>query len=407
MLNIAQAFDSSELSNATGEVIRALDSDMFSSRIRPRMKVAVTVGSRGIDRLAEVLRGIIDWLKRQDAEPYIVPAMGSHGGGTSRGQTEVLDKLGIREDTVGAPIVPGSETVELGHIEDVPVYVAEHVTHADAIVVVNRIKPHTSYSGPYESGLVKMLAVGLGLAPGAAAVHARGAKGLANLVPEVARVILRKMPVVFGVALMENGFNHLKKIEAIPAEGIMDREPALLDEARMLSPGLPFDEADVLVVDRIGKDISGTGMDTRVIGRLFVSSEQEPEGPRINRIVALRLSQESRGNAYGIGLADVTTRALIRSMDISVTQANAMASTFVERVRIPLTLSSDREAIVAAVLTCSRPGPATVRIARIQDTQNLSELWVSEPLLRSIHKPVKILSRPTGWRFDRAGNLLS
>jgi hypothetical protein len=250
-----------------------------------------------------------------------------------------------------------------------------------------------------------MLAVGLGGRKGAASVHAHGVRAIPKIIQEMAGQVLRHAPVLAGLALLENGLDRLKKIEAIPAEQILAREPTLLDEARRLRPMLPFEEADVLVVDSIGKDLSGTGMDTHVIGRLFITGEKEPDVPRIRRIAVLRLSPGSKGNAYGIGLADVTTRAVAQSMDLESMHANAMASTFVERARIPLTLASDRQVIDAAVSTCNHPDLQTLRLARIRDTRHLEELHVSDSLLHSLSRSVDVLEGPLEWSFDEEGNL--
>jgi hypothetical protein len=331
--------------------------------------------------------------------------MGSHGGPTPEGPAKLLATLGITEKTVGAPIEVDPETVVLGEVQGLPVHCSRAAFRADGIVVVNRIRPHTSFSGEYESGLAKMLAVGLGRRQGATAIHAHGVKAMARVIPEMARVVLRKAPVIAGIALLENGLDRLKRIETIPAELIMVREPQLLEEARQLRPMLPFEEADVLVVDYVGKDLSGTGLDTHVIGRLFIAGEEEPARPRIKRIAVLRISPGSHGNAYGIGLADVATEAAVGAMDPVSTHANAMTSTFLERVRIPLTLPSDREAINAALSTCSHPDLSTIKLARIRDTRHLQELHVSENLLNSLSKPVEVLDGPIEWSFRDDGNL--
>jgi hypothetical protein len=369
------------------------------------MRVAVTAGSRGIDRIAEVLRLTVDWLQSLGARPFIVPAMGSHGGQPPEGPVNLLAALGITEETVGAPVEKDPETKVLGHVKGMPVHCARTAAGADGIVVVNRIKPHTSYSGKFESGLVKMLAVGLGLRQGASLVHSQGVKAIPTIIPEMAKVVLRNARVVAGIALVENGLERLRKIEAIPADEIMSREPGLLDQARRLRPMLPFEEADVLVVDTAGKDLSGTGMDTHVIGRRFITGEPEPEVPRIKRIAVLRLSPGSKGNAYGIGLADVTTQAVVRAMDQASMLANAMTSTFVERARVPLALPSDRQAIEAAVSTCNHPDLETLKLGRIRNTLHLEELHVSESLLEDIAKSLEVVEGPLEWLFDEQGNL--
>lgn len=405
MYRIRQSLDAEEITALDRALHDALEAGSLSGRIRPGMRVAVTAGSRGIDRIAEVLRLIVAWLRRRGAEPFLVPAMGSHGGEPPEGPVKLLAALGITEETVGAPIEGDPEALLLGKMEGLPVYCMRSAVRADAILAVNRIKPHTSCTGDYESGLAKMLAVGLGGRKGAAAVHSRGVKAVSTILPMAARRVLDQTRVVGGVALIENGLDRLKRIEAIPAEEILEREPGLLAEARRLRPLLPFEEADVLVVDSLGKDLSGTGMDTHVIGRRFITGEQEPDRPRIRRIAVLRLSPGSKGNAYGIGLADVTTRNVVQAMDCDGMHANAMTSTFVERVRVPMALPSDREAIEAAVLTCNHPEPATLKLARIRSTLHIESLSVSERLLNSLSKAVDVLEGPLPWPFDEQGNL--
>jgi hypothetical protein len=405
MYRIRQHLDAEEVADLAEALHCALSAQALAERIRPGMRVAVTAGSRGIDRIAEVLRLTVAWLHGLGAKPFIVPAMGSHGGQPPEGPVNLLAALGITEETVGAPVEGDHETVVLGRVEGMPVHCARTAAGADGILVVNRVKPHTSYSGKIESGLTKMLAVGLGRRQGAEFVHAQGVKAMSTIIPKMARVVLAHTKVVAGIALLENGLDRLKKIEAIPSEEIMAREPGLLEEARRLRPMLPFDEADVLVVDSMGKDLSGTGMDAHVIGRRFLTGEQEPDLPRIKRIAVLRLSAGSKGNAYGIGLADVTTQALVQGMDLASMQANALTSTFIERVRVPLALPSDRQAVEAAVSTCNHPDLQTLRLGRIRNTLRLEELYVSESLLNALSKPADVLEGPLEWPFDDRGNL--
>lgn len=405
MHRVAQKLVTDEIADAPGRVVEALDAAGVSGRVRPGMKIALTAGSRGIDRIGPVLSAVASWLRGLGADPFLVPAMGSHGGGGVPGRAAVLEGLGISGRGTGVPGRDSGEVVELGRAHDVPVYCLRDAAEADGIVVINRVKPHTSFTGTYESGLVKMMAVGLGMAAGATAVHSRGAGELARLVPEMAGVVMARVNVLAGLALVENGVDRLETIEAMASEKIMEREPHLLERARRLRPCLPFDAADVLVVDRLGKDVSGTGMDTRVIGRMFITGEPELESPRIRRIVVLRLTPGTGGNAYGIGLADVTTEAVVSAMKPELARANAMASTFVERARVPLAFPSDREAIAAAVAVCGNPHPEKLRIARIHDTLNLADLLVSAPLLETVKNKAEIILGPIEWDFDRDGNL--
>lgn len=405
VLRVRQQFDRTEIPHVQAEVRRVLEASGLAERLRPGLSIALTAGSRGIDRIVEVLAALAAWLKEHGAKPFLVPAMGSHAGATAEGQTALLAGLGITEASVGAPIRSSMETALLGRVDGLPVHLDRLAAEADGIVVVNRIKPHTSYHGPCESGLIKMLAVGLGKREGAEAVHRRGPRALRDTVPRMAEFILAERPVLFGLALIENAFDRLARIEAVPAEAMLSREPGLLAEAKARLPSLPFHDIDVLVVDRIGKEISGTGLDTNVIGRLYIAGEPEPELPRIRRIVALDLSPGAKASAYGLGLADVTTSRLVRKIDPALDRENALASTFLERAKIPIAFASDREAIAAA-LSCSWcEDPEKARLVRIQDTLHLAELMVSETLAQQSLAPLEIVSGPNPLLFDPEGNL--
>ncbi len=406
VLRVRQQFDRTEIADVPAEVRAVLAASGLDRKIKPGMSIAITAGSRGIDRIVEVLAALVAWLKEHQAKPFLVPAMGSHGGATAEGQLALLASLGITEAAISAPIRSAMETVVLGQVDGLPVHLDRFAAQADGIIVVNRIKPHTSFHGPCESGLVKMLAVGLGKREGAEAVHKRGPRALRSTVPAMAEFILAKAPVLFGLALLEGAYDRLARIEAVPAEAMQSREPELLAEAKARLPGLPFPEIDVLVVDRIGKEISGTGMDTNVIGRLNIAGEAEPQLPRIHRIVALDLSPQTGGSAYGIGLADLTTERLMRKMDPALVRENALASTFLERAKLPLAFGSDREAIAAALACSWCEDAATARLVRIQDTLHLAEMMASEELASRSPASLEILSRPEPLRFDEQGNLL-
>jgi len=405
VLRVRQKFDRTEIADVRAEVKAVLLASGLSDRVRPGLKIALTGGSRGIDRIVEVLAALAAWLKERGAIPFLVPAMGAHGGATAEGQAELLAGLGVTEAGIGAPIRSSMETAVLGRVDGLPVHLDRLAAEADGIVVVNRIKPHTSYHGPCESGLIKMLAVGLGKREGAEAVHKRGPRALRNTVPRMAEFILAQAPVLFGLALIESAYDRLARIEAVPAEAMLAREPGLLAEAAARIPGLPFHEIDVLVVDRIGKEISGTGLDTNVIGRLHIAGEEEPQLPRIRRIVALDLSPQAGGSAYGIGLADLTTERLIRKMDPALIRENALASTFLERAKVPLAFPNDREAIAAALACAWVEEAERSRLVRIQDTLHLAELMISEELANQSLVPLEILSGPEPIGFDDKGDL--
>lgn len=311
--------------------------------------------------------------------------MGSHGGATSAGQRKLLAHLGITEESVGTPILTDMDVVELGRTPSgLIAYCDRNAAEADGILVVNRIKPHTGFSEPFGSGLLKMMAVGLGKVPGAAQIHRQGPAQMARAIEEIAQVLLDSGKIIGGLAIIENASDEIEKIVALRPDEMIAQERELFREAKALMPHLPVDELDVLIVDEIGKNYSGSGMDVNVIGRWRLPGMPEPESPRIKRIVALRLSAESEGNAQGVGLADFVTRRLVDAIDPVATYTNAITSTFVERAFIPITLPSDREAIDAAVSSLAVEDPARLRIARIRNTLHLDEVWLSEPLLAAL-----------------------
>jgi len=345
-------------------------------------RVAVAVGSRGIDRLAQVVRATVDWLREAGSHPFVIPAMGSHGGATAEGQRAVLAAYGIDEASLGAPIVSTLAVRELPRGDcPVSVHCSQDALSADATVVINRVKPHTDYTGPYESGLMKMIAIGLGKHAQPLALHRHGVPGLRDLMPRCAAQVLRHGNLLLGVALGEDARGALASVDAMPAADIPAREPALLALARRRLAHLPCALLDVLIVDQIGKDVSGTGMDTNVIGRRRIDGEPEPASPRIGAIVARRLTSASHGNGTGVGLADVVCPALAGAIDQEVTAQNVRTSGFPLRGVLPTVANDDRHALSLAL---ARGGGAAdwtlTRAARILDTKHLDRILVS-PLL--------------------------
>jgi len=377
----------------------------FKGAVKPGQKVAIATGSRGINHIGELIKILADWVKSQGGKPFIVPAMGSHGASTSEGQKQVLEKLGISEAFLKCPVLSEIEAQRIGKVKGVSVYTDCHARNADHLILINRIKPHTSFHSRYESGLTKMLAIGLGKRKGAEEIHKFGPGRLGELIPAAAGFLLKKLPVLFGVALLENFQENLAGLEVISGSDFLKSEPALLKKAYKLLPRLPFSELEVLIIDRIGKDKSGTGMDTNVIGRLDLRGMKDPSDPRIQRIVALDLSPKTAGSAYGIGLADITTKRAVDKMDYNSARENALASTFVERARVPLWFESDRDAIEAAISTCWRPDLKRVRVCRIKSTLELDEFWITQNLLLASKTPLKIIKKSSCLGFDRKGNL--
>jgi hypothetical protein len=359
------------------ERIEALD---LSRKVARGDSVAVTVGSRGINNIAVITRAAVEALKELGAEPFIVPAMGSHGGATAEGQIEILEHYGVTEEAMGCPIRSSMETVLLGYVKDnVPVWVDKTAyTEADITIPVNRVKPHTDFHGNIESGLMKMLAIGLGKQKGADTFHGRSFDEFPTLIPAVGQFTIQHMPVPFGLALVEDGHSRLSLIKAVPADRILAEEQELLEIARERMARLPGEEIDVLIVDQLGKDISGIGADTNVINRYW--SGPLPQRPLIKRVVMRDLTKDTEGNACGIGLGDVVLQQIVDKLDPVQTYMNVVTAKGPEGARIPLTVANDREALFVALACCHQIENETARIMRIQDTKHLEDLWVSEPL---------------------------
>jgi hypothetical protein len=348
-------------------------------------EVAIAVGSRGLHDLGVVVGRVAAWVREQGAVPFIVPAMGSHGGATAEGQRAVLESYGLGADALGGPIRSSMDVVPLPRGDcPVPVVTDATAAAAAATVVVNRVKPHTDFHGPYESGLMKMVAIGLGKRVQAEALHAHGTRGLRELMPLVARQVLAHGNVVLGVAIVENGLEHTMAVEAVPAARIPDAEPALLALAAAHLARLPVDALDVLLVDRMGKDISGVGMDTNVIGRTMIAGEEDPPSPRIGMIACHDLTPASHGNATGMGLADVVTRRLAGAVDHEVTRTNVVTSGFLLRGKLPVVADDDRQAWEWCLRGAGVVDPASVRAARIVDTLRCRDLWVTDAVLAEL-----------------------
>jgi len=372
--------------------------------IRPGDRIAITAGSRGIANLARIVRAVVAELKSRGAEPFIVPAMGSHGGATAQGQAEVLAGYGITEQAVGAPVRSSMEVVELprGELEH-PVYQDRLAHEADGIVVLNRVKVHTDFHGDTESGLLKMCVIGLGKHRQALAMHRYGVHGIRDLLPPAAEQIIRHSKILFGLGIVENAYDETAVIRAIRPEEMRREEMKLLEICRCNMPRLPCDALDLLIVDRMGKDISGSGMDTNIIGRMSIRGEMEPERPRVRTLVVTDLTDASHGNAAGMGLADFITRRLQDKIDFQATYENILTSTFNERGKMPIVADTDRQAVQYAMRTWGPVAAEDAAIARIRDTLHLGELYVSKPVLERCGQ-LEIIGQATGL-FDESGSL--
>jgi hypothetical protein len=355
------------------------------AQIKPGARIAVTAGSRGIHDLVPVVRAAVEWLLAAGAAPFVVPAMGSHGGATADGQREMLAGLGITPASVGCPIEATMETVVVGKLDDgTPVHHDAIAAAADGVLVINRVKPHTDFHGPIESGLAKILAIGLGNHAGAAALHAGGIPSLGGNIEAAARTVVAEGKILGGLAILENALEHTAAVEFVPADGIAGAaEHALLQRAGSLLGRLPFDALDVLVVDELGKDKSGAGMDTNVIGRCWVHGIPEFESPTIAAISVHALSEASHGNASGLGLADVMPASLLEQIDLRASYVNALTSGAggARRSRLPMVMEDDEAAVLAAITMCGRRDWSELRLARIKDTLSPHELLVTPALL--------------------------
>lgn len=409
MFRVRQTIEAPRVDDMGQTLNQTLSDAGIDSRIKEGSRIAVTAGSRGIANIDKILGHLVDWLKRQGARPFLVPAMGSHGGGTAEGQKEVLESLNITEAATGAPIISSMEVKEIGTSRfGFPVYVDRHAAEADGIVVVNRIKPHTEFEGPIESGLMKMMAIGLGKHKGCFAVHQQTVNhGYRNVIPEIGGMILDRLPVVCGIAILENVYDETAVIRAIPPEDFLAEEERLLQKAKRLMARLPFDAIDVLIVEEMGKNISGTGMDTNVIGRIMFVGEAEPERPDITRIVVLDLTEAAHGNAVGIGLADFTTRELVDRIDHQVLAVNAIAAMTPEKGRIPIALETEQQAIEAALDTIGAVPPDRARIVHIKNTLELGEMEISESLVKEMkgRGDLEVVEASGPLSFDARGRL--
>jgi hypothetical protein len=407
LTRVRQRFDSTHIDDVEGEVRRQLVGSGVT--IRPGGSIAIATGSRGIDNIAAIVRCVVRWVRGQGGEPFIVPAMGSHGGATAEGQQQVLEGYGVTEAWCGAPIRSSMDVVQLPQGDvPVPVYLDRYASQADGVIVVNRVKPHTSFHGPYESGLAKMISIGLGKHAQALAIHDLGVRGLREVMPQVARAVLATGKILLGVAIVENAYDKTMRVRAIPASRIMEEEPSLLDLARRHMPRLPVEDIDILIVDEMGKDISGVGMDTNVIGRLKIRDQHEPETPRIKMIFVRDLSAGTHGSAVGIGLADVTTRRLFEKIDLGATYENVVTTTFLERGKIPIIAATDRQGMEIAARGCGLADARHARIVRIRNTLHLDELLVSPAVLEDLRGQGGIeVGEVVGDVLEAGGNMTS
>ncbi|OJW14715.1 MAG: hypothetical protein BGO49_17160 [Planctomycetales bacterium 71-10] len=375
--NIAQP----RVEDVAGTVRRLILESGLRARVPAGGTVAVGVGSRGIKNIATMARATVDALKEMGYRPFIVAAMGSHGGACSEGQRELLAGYDVTEEAMGVPVKTDMDTVILGtNPVGLPIYFDRNAYQADGVVLLNRVKPHSDFHATYESGIVKMMTIGLGKRDGATQVHKLGLRGLKEVLPAVGRFLLQNTKFALGLAILENARDETADIVPLEPHNLFEEEPKLLDRARSLMGRLPFDQIDLLVVGELGKNYSGAGMDPNVIGRLMIETQDDFARPVVTRLVVLDVSEESHGNIVGIGFADLATERLVANIDHEAFRINVLTSCCLERARIPITLPTDRAVIEQALDTCWRIDPAEARVVVIPNTLETDELWVSQPL---------------------------
>lgn len=407
MARIRQIFDSSCIKDPAGVLRKELEEKAGDCGDLRGKRIAITVGSRGIPYLADIVLTVIRFLQDRGAAPFIVPAMGSHGNACAEGQLEIVNSYGITEKSMGVPICSTMEVVQLGALDDgTPVYCDRYAAEADGLVVMNKIKPHTDFRGSHESGLAKMMAIGLGNHRGASMFHMMGMDTFPERLPKVARVFLEKLPVLFGVAMIQNAYDRLCVEEVVPAENLMEREVELLKIARERMGRFRFDDVDVLVVDEIGKNISGAGLDPNIVGRNF--SRNIHDGLRLQKLFIRGLSEETHHIGTGISLADITTRRCLNSIDFSAVWANAITATVIQSGAIPMYMENDREALMLAIRTCNGTDFRNPRVVRIKNTLEITEFEVSESILEELsgRDDIQILSGPREVQFDSEGFMI-
>ena len=410
MVRIKQKFKSiPAISDIGKEIHEQLSKPDAMSSIKAGDKVAITAGSRGVANIDIILKAIVKELKAIGAKPFIIPAMGSHGGATDLGQADVLKHYNVTEETTGAPIISSMETVKLGQTRDgFPAYMDKNAYEADRIVVVNRVKQHTDFTGKIESGLVKMMAIGIGKRDGAATYHKAFLHyGFERVLREVAEVVMDTGKIAFGVGAVENPYDETAIIKALPLDQIVKGEEELQEKAKELAAHLPFDQMDVLIVDEAGKEISGTGMDTKIIGRMMQVGEPDLDTPKITRIYLRDLTPKSMGNAAGIGFADFITKRLVDKIDYKSTYMNFITSMGPQKVRIPIYFETDREVLDAVFETIGMVKPEDSKVIRIKNTLKLSQVDISEKFVDAVKErdDLEILSELKEMQFDSDGNL--
>lgn len=408
MFKVQQIFSNKHIERKDIKIVltKLLENNDIASRIKPGMNIAITASSRGIANADIILKSIVDFVKQRQAYPFIVPAMGSHGGATAEGQLEILKNYGITPENMGCPIFSSMETVKIGvNEEGKDVYIDKYAVEADGIIVNCRVKPHTAFRGPYESGIMKMMTIGLGKQYGAEICHSEGFENMARNIPLFGRCILKNSPVLFAVATIDNAFEETYKLYVVPAEKIEEEEPKLLRQAFECMARIWVETCDVLIVDEIGKNFSGDGMDPNITGTF--ATKYAHGGIKAQRVAVLRISKDSHGNGMGIGYADATTTSVLKNLNLSEMYLNAITSTTIQGVSIPIVMKNDKEAIQVCLKCCTGINRDNPRVVRISNTLNLENIWLSEAYLDEVQQMDQIIikSELKTLNFDDNGNL--
>ncbi|MCG8482364.1 MAG: nickel-dependent lactate racemase [Clostridia bacterium] len=406
MLRIKQHFKNEEVTNY--EQILENDIKKIEDEFLNGKKIAITVGSRGITDIDQIIKSLVEILLKKGASPFIVPAMGSHGGATIEGQLEVLREYNITEEYLGVPIKASMDVVEIGALEDgTPIFCDQIAFKSDGIIVANKIKPHTDFKSDYESGLLKMMAIGLGNHKGASTLHSKGFDFFPELIPKVGSVFLKKAPILFGVAIIENAYDKILHLEIVPKDLIFELEKVFLNMAKENIAKILLSEVDVLIVEEIGKNISGSGMDANVTGRPGSGLNQSFDAAPIKKIIVLGVSKKSHGNGVGIGMADLTTIKCVNQIDFEAMYTNSLTATILNPSKIPMTVENDQEAILAAIKTCNNINFNQAKIVKIKNTLELHEIEVSESYIDEVNNrdEFEILSKPYVLEFNDKGDL--
>ena len=410
MIKIRQTFPGARIDDVPEVVRRELRRISLAKKVKPGWRVAIAVGSRGIACNPAVVATLASELKAAGAHPFVVSAMGSHGGATAEGQKLVLEDLGISEKTVGAPLEITVDVTQVGHLENgMPVYMDSNAYKADGIIAVNRIKPHQVVGHRIGSGVMKVMAIGLGKQKGCSTIHRYtfgNPAGPYEVIEQVARMFIERMPIVAGVGIIDNAYAQPARIVAMEAAEIPDVEPKLFQEAKSLLPSLPVEDLDVLIVDRMGKNISPAGLDPFIIGDRLHGHRELP--PHIKRVAVLDLTDESHGNAVGVGAADLIAQRLLDKMDRHATYMNCISGSALENAKIPVTLATDQDVLETAFKTIGAVEPQAARVIRIKSTLEVDTLDISQSLLAEVKKNprVEVIGQPKPWTCDAAGNLL-